>query len=106
MFQIFSISIINGCEKIEQKHSDLLWECSRLQTEIKNEEVRKDLQNVENFIRNLPPVFTAAGFFRINQGLFSSLCSALVTYLIVIIQFNTVNVGFGNTNATQAENMS
>lgn len=98
LFQMFTISIIKGCDKIEKKHADLLWECSRLQVEINNESVRNDLHNVEDYIRNLPPVFTAAGFFRLNQRLFSSLSSALVTYVIVIIQFNTVGVGFHNTN--------
>lgn len=95
------INIINGCDRIEKKYNDLLCECCHLQVEIKNDLMRNELQTVENFIRKLPPVFTAAGFFRINQGLYSSLCSTLVSYLIVIIQFNSVNVGSTNTNCSQ-----
>lgn len=98
--QVFSISIINGCDRVERKYFDLLYECSQLQIEIKEDAFRNDLLLFENFVRNQPPVFTAAGFFRLNKGLYSSLCSALVTYLIVIIQFNTVNAGHSVTNTT------
>lgn len=100
LFQIFSIRIINGCDKIEKKYTDLLFECSHWRVEIKDESLRNELQSVENYIRNLPPVFSAAGFFQLNQGLYSSICSALVTYFIVIIQFSQANVKNNNTNST------
>lgn len=58
--------------------------------EIKNDLKRDDLQRVENYIRNMPPVFTAAGFFQLNQGLFATFCSVFVSYFIIVIQFSTV----------------
>lgn len=91
LFQIFTIIIINGCGRIEEIYSDIISECYYLDIEIKSESVRNDLKTIENCIRNVPPVFTAAGFFRLNQGLFSTFCSILVTYFIIIIQFNNAN---------------
>lgn len=86
---------------MEKKYFELLSECTHLQVEIKKDTIRDDILLFENFVRNQPPILTAAGFFRLNQGLYSSVCSALVTYLIVIIQFNNVNVGYNTANATQ-----
>lgn len=93
LFQIFNIIIIRGCNGIEQKYSELLEECYRLQIRIWNEPSRADLQLFEYYIRNFPPVFTVAGFFQLNQKLCSSFCIEIVTYLIVVIQFSTVNPG-------------
>lgn len=93
LFQVFAISIINGCDKIEQKYLFLLSECSELHIKIKEDSRRDDLQSVENYVRNLPPVFTAAGFFQLNQRLLSSFCSTSVTYIIIFIQFAIVGIG-------------
>lgn len=100
-FQIFSTIIISGCCKVHQKYSELLTECFHLHINIIKDSVRNDLQLVENYVRNMPPIFTAAGFFQLNQGLYSSFCSAAVTYLIVIIQFTNVSVGSFDSNGSE-----
>lgn len=71
--------------------------CASLHFQIKDEKLRRDLQSVENYYRNLRPVFTAAGFFQINQGLFSNFFSSIVSYLIILIQLKSVNLGISKT---------
>lgn len=102
LLQIFVITIINGCSRIETKYSEILVYCSHLQIKIREKLLRKELQSVENYIRNSPPVFTAAGFFRLNQGLFSTFCSVIVTYFIIILQFNNEN----DSPTTQSSRLS
>lgn len=63
-----------------------------MHTQITNESEREDLLQVEYLIENYPPVFTAAGFFQLNQRLFSSFCSVVVTYIIVIFQYISGNM--------------
>lgn len=93
---------------MEGKYKELLMGCSTLHVKIKDDEVRKDLESVENYYRKLSPVFTAAGFFQLNQGLFSTFCSAIVSYLIIIIQFKNGNIGVSYTNSSNIlhENLS
>lgn len=88
-----SIYIINGCCRVENKYNNLLMECASLHMKITNEEVRKDFESLEIYYRNSRPVFSAAGFFHLNQELFSTFCSAIVSYLIIIIQLRSVDVG-------------
>lgn len=71
----------------------MLLECFKLHTQVKDKSARDDLHLFENYVRKFPPVLTAADVFQLNQGLYSAFCSALVTYLIVLIQFNAVNIG-------------
>lgn len=85
--------IINGCSRIEEMYVNLLSELAHLQAARQLTSFQSNLFMLESCIRNNPPVFTAAGFFKINQSLYSSICSELVTYIIVIIQFNNVNSG-------------
>lgn len=92
LFQFVTIAIINGCNSIEQIHDDILTECIGLHVKIKLHSIRDDLLSIERYIRNMPPVFTAVGFFRINRGLYSTFCSVLVTYFVIIIQFNSVSI--------------
>lgn len=87
--QIFIVIIVNGCCKIEQKCSDLLLECHHLRVDITDDSVQNEVEIYGNFISSLPPMFTAAGVFQLDQSFYSSFSSTLVTYLIVIIQMSS-----------------
>lgn len=92
LFQAFSTSIIVGCNRIEMKHAKLLSTCHHLHVKIRNDFIRNDLQSVTDYIKDLPPVITAAGFFQVNLKLFSSFFSILITYMIIIIQFSSIKL--------------
>lgn len=89
---MFATFVIRRCSKVKENYTNVLSECYNLHIQIENKLERNDLEKVENYIRNYPPVFTAAGFFQLSKEIFSSFFSATVTYLILLIQFNTVEV--------------
>lgn len=78
-----------------KKHGQLLSKCFKLHIEINNESDQDDLQRIERYFRKYPPIFTAAGYFQMNQGLFSSFCSEVVTYIIIIVQLISVEMETG-----------
>lgn len=88
--------IINGCDKIEMKHAELVSTCYSLYVRLKNESLREDLKSVIDYIKDQPPEFTADGFFTINRRLFSSFSQVIVTYLIVIVQLRSVDLNGSN----------
>lgn len=92
VFQIATASMIQECDKVEKCFSKILVTCNYLQTQIVDPKLRQELIILSNFIKDLFPKFTAAGFFQLNKGLFSSLLSALVSYLIILIQFKAGKV--------------
>lgn len=69
---MFIVFIIRGCRDVHEKYSDVLLECYALHIKIGNTSTRNDLQVVENFIRNYPPVFTAAGIFEFSKEIIPS----------------------------------
>lgn len=85
-------TIIKGCSRIQQKYTEMLIECANLQVKIWNEPTRNDLQLLEKYIRNYPLVFSAAGYLQLNEKLLSSFFSETDAYLIVVIQFSSMNV--------------
>lgn len=40
------------------------------------------------YMKDMKPIISAAGYFQINKSLFTTLISTVATYLIICIQFN------------------
>lgn len=85
--QVYASAIIAGCDGIERQHNKLLSACNFIQSEIEDLRLRTEIRILSDFIRDLPPKFSAGGFFEINRNIISAFLSALVSYLIIIIQF-------------------
>lgn len=84
--------IIIKCDKIEEQHNNVIKSSYYLQTEITDKIVREELENLFSWMKNYPPKLTAGGFLRLNRGILSTFVSTLVTYLIVIVQFASVQI--------------
>ncbi|KAG5878404.1 hypothetical protein JTB14_029677 [Gonioctena quinquepunctata] len=58
--------------------------------------VRDQLMLLADYAEQWKPTFTAGGFYDVNQSCISSIFSAIITYLVIIIQFNMVLVDDGH----------
>lgn len=79
------------CDQIETQQYTLLEVCYHLQNEIHEKSAKDELNELINYMQYSPQKFTAAGFFHLNRGYFSTLISALVSYMIVVVQFASVH---------------
>lgn len=52
-------------------------------------EVRIELFLLGQYMKELKPTISAAGYFKINKSLLTTLISTVVSYLIICLQFNT-----------------
>uniref|UniRef100_A0A6P7G8H7 Uncharacterized protein LOC114334897 isoform X3 n=1 Tax=Diabrotica virgifera virgifera TaxID=50390 RepID=A0A6P7G8H7_DIAVI len=80
----FSIIPILSCDKIEKKLDELAQTCVYIQSKTGDPHA-KDLVIMTKLLNRK---YSAAGFFDVNQRLLPQLFSGLMTYLIVILQFN------------------
>ncbi|CAG9840913.1 unnamed protein product [Diabrotica balteata] len=80
----FSVVPILSCDKIEKKLDELAETCVYIQS------TTEDPHSIDlvTMTKLLNRKYSAAGFFHINQRLLPQLFSGLMTYLIVILQFN------------------
>lgn len=63
--------------------------CRILYEEIPKSPLAEDIYALAEYTERFSPYITAAGFFRINKMLITSIISSLMTYLIVCIQFES-----------------
>lgn len=83
-----TITIVMACENVQKAGKEIILNCYLYQDQIDSLEARQELLAFCDYAKHLIPTFSAAGFFTLNQHTLSSLFTALITYLIIIIQFN------------------
>lgn len=79
------------CDKIEKHYSNLISYCQLIEAQVDDFAVSSEAGNLREYIKNLSPRMTAAGFFQINRRILSAFLSTLASYIIIIIQFRIVN---------------
>lgn len=76
------------CDGVERSGRNVVKTCFLHQELLEKPSCKDELMLFARIIKELAPTFSAAGFFPVNQGVLSTLFSAVTTYLIIIIQFN------------------
>lgn len=56
-------------------------------------ELKEKLQQFSMQLVHLKVQFTAAGLFNIDRTLYFTICGAVTTYLIILLQFTNQNTG-------------
>ncbi|CAG9854765.1 unnamed protein product [Phyllotreta striolata] len=88
-YSISTILIVFSCDKVNKTARKIVILCYLKPGLLNKTPIRDDLVSFVQFAEKLLPNFSAAGFFYINQTILSTLFSAISTYLIIIIQFNS-----------------
>lgn len=80
-----------NCDKLEKMGQDNVKTCYSLQEHIDMEQsaLREELIFLSNFFREFYPNISVCDFFFFNKRLLSSLFSAIMSYIIIVIQFKT-----------------
>ncbi|KAG5878405.1 hypothetical protein JTB14_029678 [Gonioctena quinquepunctata] len=89
-----------ACDSVEQSGKQIIKTCFILHESSENLLVRDQLMILATYAKQWKPTFTAGGFFDVNQSCISSIFSAIITYLVIIIQFNMVLVDDGPYSLT------
>lgn len=86
---IMGIILLFSCHRVEQTGHQFINECYFVQESVPNQwDVRIEILIAAKCAKNLKPIFSAAGMFDLNRGTICMVFSALMTYLIIVIQFN------------------
>lgn len=76
------------CESIEQSGENAIKNCYSIHGIIEDDLVREYLLLLVKYLKHRKPVLSAAGFFNVNQRTLPTLISAIVTYLVLVAQFD------------------
>ncbi|XP_056631925.1 uncharacterized protein LOC130442002 [Diorhabda sublineata] len=88
IYLLSTIAIVISCDRVEKTARRIVSACYLKPGLLDRTPIRDDIIFFAEFTEKLIPSFSAAGFFQINQNILSTLFSAIITYLIIIIQFN------------------
>ncbi|CAH1155007.1 unnamed protein product [Phaedon cochleariae] len=83
-----SVSIVMSCDRLEKIGQNMVTTCYLYRNIFEKTTVTNEFVSLAEYTNNMIPTFSAAGFFQVNQQLMSTLISAIITYFIIIIQFN------------------
>ncbi|KAJ8926356.1 hypothetical protein NQ314_021285 [Rhamnusium bicolor] len=86
--EIFTVVIVMSCDDVDKNAKKITTTCYILQEGRIESSLRTELICLAEYTKELTPKFTAAGFFKIDQSTLATLFSAIITYLIICIQFN------------------
>ncbi|KAG5899315.1 hypothetical protein JTB14_029268 [Gonioctena quinquepunctata] len=87
MYLMCTLIMIMSCDMVENSAVKLLNTCNYLRATTGNNLESEELHHLSEFIEELSPKFTAAGFFRVNRKLIPAFLSSLTSYIIILIQF-------------------
>uniref|UniRef100_A0A6P7G3H0 Gustatory receptor 2a n=1 Tax=Diabrotica virgifera virgifera TaxID=50390 RepID=A0A6P7G3H0_DIAVI len=89
-FTIFLVVLVMACDAVESSGNQIIKTCHILSETLQDADHKEHLLLLAKYAQHWRPVFSAAGFYDVNQSCLSSIFSAVVTYLVIIIQFNMV----------------
>ncbi|CAH0564109.1 unnamed protein product [Brassicogethes aeneus] len=89
LFMTCSVNIIFACHWATEEGRNLIKTCQEVELRCSFSSRRIELSLLSTHLYYEDPVFTAAGFFRINKGTTMLLISSTVNYFIVLVQLNS-----------------
>ncbi|CAG9820575.1 unnamed protein product [Phaedon cochleariae] len=78
------------CDSVEESGKEVISNVYILHETVDNPIVKNELLLLAECEERWRPIFSAAGFFEVNQSCIASIFSALITHVVIIIQFNMV----------------
>ncbi|XP_066153972.1 uncharacterized protein [Euwallacea fornicatus] len=87
-YTMCNVQVVMSCNSILKCSKKIWTTCLILHQQTESVEIREVYLILSHFIQGLSPEFSAAGFWIVNQSVLSTLFSSVMTYLIIIIQFN------------------
>ncbi|XP_057654827.1 uncharacterized protein LOC130893069 [Diorhabda carinulata] len=89
IFYIINISIVvMSCDKIEKENCSFIDRGYFLQSNLEKCVLRDELHYLVSWAAEIRPKCSAVGFFLVNQSILGALFSAMISYMIICVQFN------------------
>ncbi|XP_074028945.1 uncharacterized protein [Leptinotarsa decemlineata] len=88
LYSLSTVAIVMACNGVEKTGRNIVTICYLSHHVLEKSPIRDEILSFADFAEHLIPQFSAAGFFQVNQKVLSSVFSAVITYFIIIIQFN------------------
>nr|CAI5822350.1 unnamed protein product [Callosobruchus analis] len=85
-------------DAIERSGLMVINTCYLLHSRAASDGVKERLHTLIVYMEKWRPTFSAAGFYTVNRTCISSIFSSLVTYLVIVIQFNSMFNSPGTSN--------
>lgn len=76
-----------SCNELERAGNSIVLTCATFQQVVINPAAAAELFYLGHYMERLSPSISAAGFFKINQSLLTTMISTIATYLIIYLQF-------------------
>ncbi|KAL5279918.1 hypothetical protein ACFFRR_004130 [Megaselia abdita] len=93
LYTIAIISIVEGSSRAINKSEKTAGIVHKLLNKATTPELKEKLQQFSMQLVHLKVQFTAAGLFNIDRTLYFTICGAVTTYLIILLQFTNQNTG-------------
>ncbi|KAJ8976574.1 hypothetical protein NQ317_010737 [Molorchus minor] len=89
MAHILLVVLIMSCDAAEKSGRELIKTCYLLYERVTDDGlVNEKLLEVADYAKEWRPIFSAAGFYDVNQSTLTSSLQALITYVVILIQFS------------------
>ncbi|XP_057658185.1 uncharacterized protein LOC130895082 [Diorhabda carinulata] len=90
IYAIYLVILTMSCNSVEITGYSLIKTCYLVHETASSNIDKEHLMLLVGYIDEWKPIFSACGYYDVNQSSLSSIFSAIITYLIVLIQFNMV----------------
>ncbi|KAJ8922949.1 hypothetical protein NQ315_001495 [Exocentrus adspersus] len=85
---ISMVVLIMSCNSVEVSGDKLVRTCYMLHEGCDSQPVKDQVMQLAEYAEQWKPNLSAAGFYNVNQSTLSAIFEAVITYLVIIIQFN------------------
>nr|APC94332.1 gustatory receptor 2 [Pyrrhalta aenescens] len=90
IYAVFLVVLTMSCNSVETSGHSLIKTCYLLHESAELDVDKDHLMLLVKYVEEWRPIFSAAGFYDVNQASLSSIFSSIITYLVIAIQFNMV----------------
>ncbi|CAG9821639.1 unnamed protein product [Phaedon cochleariae] len=85
---IITIIIVMSCNKVERCGLQIVQTCYTAVNSTKDARTKEKLVLLAQYAEEWRPIFSAAGFYDINQLCLNALFACSIDYLVIVVQFN------------------
>nr|UTN00875.1 gustatory receptor [Semanotus bifasciatus] len=85
---VFLVILILSCDSAEKTGQNIIKTCYLLHQSAKGKLIRLQLLDLARYAEQWRPIFSAAGFYNINQRTLSSVFDTIINYLVILLQLN------------------
>nr|UTN00874.1 gustatory receptor [Semanotus bifasciatus] len=82
------VVVIMCCNSVEVSGEKVAKTCLSLQNLAKSKRAEEQLLQFAQYAEEWKPIFSAAGFYHVNQLTLTSIFKTIITYLVILIQFD------------------